>query len=314
MPDRAPTWMRFLVHRRSKRNGADNAICREAMVDAVTRHSKELERMLPPELLRLEPPAGHRQTARALRPVAMAAPSGRSTARWVGPATPAGVCMAIVAMSCALIQADAALAAAKGGRGIVLLHVLGTALFALVLLTNPSFLRPSRLAPVALVLGSSTALEAIFVDYPWASVQLAARTGCVLVAFGMVNLLLFSVKPSERARRFFLRGLVAGATGSLIISVGAFIAAEAVYSVDPMAALSSLILAVGTLGLGASCLALHSIPVVSWRELRRLLRHAAAASASEDVSRLPVRPVGVRDQVKRACDRAAALVGLPSNG
>lgn len=221
-----------------------------SLVEACRRHPEALARSLRPELLR--PPA----------PVATADIEKVFTRRRKGPASWAGLYMAVLAVGLALCAANPRIAAAKGGLGIVLLHVLGTGLFGWMLLLEPWRIRNHKLRVAAAVLGTSTFLEAWFADYPWHTVQVLIRSGCGIVAVSMASLVICTFQPRRKMKGFFLAGLLTGATGSLIVSIGAAFATQALYRSDHAGAVANLIVAVGALGLGLKCLGLRLLNIL----------------------------------------------------
>lgn len=186
----------------------------------------------------------------------------KAFSRWrIGPASRAGFYMAVLAVGLALSAADPLVAAAKGGRVIALLHVLGTGLFARMLLLEPWRIHNHKLRLAAAVLGTSTFLEAWFADYPWHTVQFLIRSGCGVVVVSMASLVIFSFRPKKRMKALFFIGLLVGATGSLIVSVGALLATRVLYPLDAAGAVANLIVAVGAWGLGLRCLGLRVLPI-----------------------------------------------------
>lgn len=301
------------------------------ILDAIRRDPAEFERMLPPDLLDARPPSATRPrppmgdapvpTRRRSRefdaPTRL--PGGAAARRGArrgmfGPATRAGFYMAVLAVGCALSAANPRLAAAKGGVGITLLHVVGTGAFAAMLLVNPWFIRSRHLGAAAFVLGTSTGLEALLAQYPWEQVQHIVRTGCAVVALSMASILIFSFRPTKRMRAFFFSGLVVGAVGSLVVAVGVFLAAKWSHPADTSAAVANLIVAVGAWGLGLKCLGLRVLPALdlSRRTLEKVSEPEPPMRRESDprpASRLPAR-TPFAERVQRYFRTAGELVGV----
>ena len=170
--------------------------------------------------------------------------------------------MAILAGGLVLCAANPVVAAAKGGSAIIVLHVAGTGLFAGMLILEPWRIRNHKLRRAASVLCMSTSLEALFADYPWHAVQRLITGGCWVVAGSMACLMIFTLRPRRKMKLLFFIGLYAGAAGSLIISAGAFIATPALYRLDHSGALANLVVALGTAGLGLTCLGVRGLPIL----------------------------------------------------
>lgn len=177
------------------------------------------------------------------------------------PALQVGLCLAIVSIGCSFLAVDATAAAAQGGWVIAVLNFIATAMFSLMLISEPLRIRPRRLGVVAFLLGLSTGLEGLLSEFPWTEVQILLRAGCITVALAMVGFVIFSVNPKPSKKVFFYAGLLLGAGGSSLIALGSILAAQAILPFDGATAIGNLLLGMGCAGVGLKCFGLRVVPI-----------------------------------------------------